>query len=452
MPVLEVNAQFPPKLQGLFEPHPFKVLYGGRYGLKSWGAARALILRMISTPTRCLCAREQMNSIKESVHKLLSDQIVLLGLESIFDIQQSTIRVIAGPGVGSEVNYVGLRFNDRQVKSFEGIDICWVEEAQGVSERSWDILIPTIRKAGSEIWVTFNPDYETDPTYKLFIKNPPPGAWVQKTSWEDARDAGWLDPKIESQILHLRATDPDKYNHVYGGECVSVLDGAVYAEELRAALSRIISVPYDPFVGSSLVFDLGWADATACWFVQRAGFETRFFDYAEWTRTKWEDILRECQSKGYTIDTVWLPHDAKAKSLGTGKSIEEITRAKGLKTRIIPKLSLSDGINAARTIFPSCYFDKEKCAEGIQALRHYQYALVEDPVKNVFSKEPIHDWTSHAADAFRYAALAVRQPNTIASRVSGALLAAAEAEHDLMARLARYRTGPGGGSSTGWMK
>ena len=451
MTVLEVTAKFPPKLQGLFEPHPFKVLYGGRYGLKSWGVARYLLLQAISKPQRVLCAREQMNSIRDSVHKLLVDQIQMLGIEQLFDIQQNTIKVISGPGTGGEFNYIGLRFNSRQVKSYEGIDTCWVEEAQDTSDNSWDILIPTIRKPGSEIIVTFNPNFETDPTYKRFIKNPPPGAWVQKTSWEDARDAGWLDPKIEDQILHMRQSDPDKYEHVYGGNCVSVLEGAVYEQELRDAAPRIMSVPYDPFTGASLIFDLGWADATACWFVQRAGFETRLFDYQEWTRTKWEDILRDCQARGYTIDTVWLPHDAKAKSLGTGKSIEEITRAKGLKTRIIPKLSLHDGINAARTLFPSCYFDKDKCSEGLQALRHYRYEFVEDPVKKIFTREPIHDWTSHGADSFRYTAIAVRQPNSVVARVSGALLAAQDAERDLMARLGRYKTGTSG-SSTGWMK
>jgi phage terminase large subunit len=450
--VLEVNAQFPPKLQGLFEPHPFKVLWGGRYGMKSWGMARAMLLRMISQPTRCLGAREQMKSIKESVHKLLSDQIALLGLQELFDIQQNTIKVIKGPGVGSEVNYIGLRFNDKQVKSYEGVDICWVEEADAVSERSWDVLIPTIRKEGSEIWVSFNPRFETDPTYKLFIKNPPPGTWIQKTSWEDARDAGWLDPKIESQIIHMRDSDLDKYNHVYGGNCVSVLEGAVYAEELRAALPRIMNVPYDSFTSVSLIFDLGWADATACCFVQRVGFETRYIDYQEWTRTTWEKILQDCQRRGYTIDTIWLPHDAKAKQLGTGKSIEEITRSKGFKVRLVPKMSLADGINAARTNFETSYFDEKKCEELIKALRHYRYEFIEDPIKNIFTKVPVHDWTSHGADSYRYSSIAIRQPNGVVARVSAALLEAQDAERQLMSRLGRYRMGGMGGTTTGWMK
>jgi phage terminase large subunit len=225
----------------------------------------------------------------------------------------------------------------------------------------------------------------------------------------------------------------------------------VYADELRAAAGgRICNVPYDATVGVSTVWDLGWGDSTAIWFVQRVAFETRFIDFYENSRQSIEHYLKVCQEKGYLYDTFWLPHDARSKSLGTGRSIEEIIRNKGNKVRIVPKLSLVDGINAGRTIFPNCYFDKEKCADGIQALRHYRYELVEDPIKKIFTRTPVHDWTSHAADAFRYSAIAVRQPSNTLLRVSHALLKAQEKEEGLFARLARF--GGGNNSSTGWMK
>jgi phage terminase large subunit len=184
--VIEVDASFPPKLAGLFAPHRYKVLYGGRGSAKSWSVARAIVLRMAQTPTRVLCVREQMNSIRDSVHRLLSDQIESLGLSGIFEIQQATIKVVSGPGAGSEASFEGIRHNISKIKSYEGIDICWAEEADQVSDSSWATLIPTIRSPGSEIWITFNPNLESDATYQRFIKHPPPDTWsVVEVNWRD---------------------------------------------------------------------------------------------------------------------------------------------------------------------------------------------------------------------------------------------------------------------------
>ena len=444
--ILQVSANFPPKLRGLFEPHRFKVLYGGRGSAKSWSIARAIVLKMVQAPTRVLCAREQMNSLKDSVHKLLTDQIEALGFSHLFEIQQGMIKCISGPGCGSEANFEGIRHNINKIKSYEGVVICWVEEAENVSDNSWLVLIPTIRAAGSEIWISFNPSLETDATYVRFIKNTPPDTFLCELNW---RDNPWFPPELARDLEYLKATDYDKYLNVYEGKCRLVLEGAVYAEELReAVLKRICKVPYDPTVGVHTVWDLGWGDSTAIWFVQRVGFETRFIDFYENSRQTIEHYLRVCQGKEYFYDTFWLPHDAKAKSLGTGKSIEEIIRGKGKKTRIVPKLSLVDGINAARTIFPNTYIDKEKCEEGLKALRHYRYELIEDPVKKIFTRTPVHDWTSHAADAFRYAAIAVRQPSSTVSHVANKLL---QAEDDLWKRLGRFGQSSEQ-TSTGWMK
>ena len=141
---ITVDAAFPEKLQCLFKPARYKVLYGGRGGAKSWGVARALLILAANKPLRILCAREFQISMKDSVHKLLCDQIESLKLTAFFEITQNQIR---GKN-GSEVNFVGLRNNVANVKSYEGVDICWVEEAQTVSSRSWDTLVPTIRKEG----------------------------------------------------------------------------------------------------------------------------------------------------------------------------------------------------------------------------------------------------------------------------------------------------------------
>ena len=137
-------AEFPEKLACLFEPSRYKVLYGGRGGAKSWGIARALLILGAKSPLRILCAREFQTSIKDSVHKLLCDQIEALGLLGFYEITQATIR---GKN-GSEFAFAGLRNNISNIKSFEGVDICWVEEAQSVSRLSWNVLIrPSARPA-----------------------------------------------------------------------------------------------------------------------------------------------------------------------------------------------------------------------------------------------------------------------------------------------------------------
>ena len=216
-----VTAEFPAKLSFLFEPHPYKVLYGGRDGAKSWSVARALLILGTQKPLRILCARETMDSIRESVHQLLSDQIANLGLDDFYRVLQSEIRGVNG----TEFVFAGLRKQTvSSLKSYEAIDICWVEEASVVSRRSLTILLPTIRKSGSEIWFTLNPDLETDAVYQDFIVNPPAGAVTIKTSF---RDNKWLSQESRDKIDTLRERDPDTYHHVYEGGTRSTVEGAI---------------------------------------------------------------------------------------------------------------------------------------------------------------------------------------------------------------------------------
>lgn len=398
-----VNATFPAAFQCLFRPARYKVLYGGRAGGKSWAVARALLLKGLNTPIRVLCAREYQNSIKDSVHKVLSDQIESMGLGAFYEIQQANIK---GPN-GTEFSFEGIKHNVARVKSYEGIDICWVEEANLISKNSWEVLIPTIRKPDSEIWITFNPELDTDETYVRFIKNTPVGAVTQYVSW---RDNPFFPQVLLAEMEELKARDKDAYLNIWEGHCRQVLDGAVYADELRdsQAEGRILKVPYDHTKPVYTFWDLGFSDYTSIWFAQIVGYDYRIIDYYQNNLKKIDHYLTILQERGYIYDADWLPHDAKAKSLGTGMSIEELLRAKGRKVRITPRLSLTDGINAARTIFANCYFDMEKCAEGIQCLRHYRYDT--EPGTNTLSKTPLHDWASHGADAFRYLAIGLREP------------------------------------------
>ena len=139
--------KFPKKLAPLFQACRYKELHGGRGGAKSWGVARALLLQGIENPIRILCAREFQNSIKDSVLKLLGDQVDQMGLGHFYDVQTQAIKGING----TEFAFEGLRQNVTRIKSYEAVDRVWIEEAQTVSKNSWDILIPTIRKKGSEI-------------------------------------------------------------------------------------------------------------------------------------------------------------------------------------------------------------------------------------------------------------------------------------------------------------
>lgn len=212
-------ADLPEYAEALFAPMRYKVLYGGRGAARSWSVARALLIKAAATPLRVGCFRELQKSIKDSVHRLLTDQIDLLGLPG-YEITDHEIRHVNG----SLFLFEGLRHNVTKIKSLEGIDIAWVEEAERVSKGSWDVLIPTIRKAGSEIWVNFNPDLEDDPTYQRFVVAPPPNAWVAKVS---GADNPWFPEELATERAYLYAVDPDAAAHVWGGECRTATDAQI---------------------------------------------------------------------------------------------------------------------------------------------------------------------------------------------------------------------------------
>jgi len=409
------NVQFPAKLAFLFEPQRYKVCYGGRGGAKSWGIARALLILGAKSQLRILCAREFQTSIKDSVHKLLCDQIDSMGLTGFYEITDKSIR---GKN-GTEFFFVGLRNNVTNVKSIEGVDICWVEEAQTVSKTSWNVLIPTIRKEQSEIWVSFNPELETDETFQRFVVGPPENCKVVKINWSDNP---WFPETLRLEKDALRDRDIEAYNTVWEGLCRQTVDGAIFAREMQMAEleQRITRVGYDATKPVHAVFDLGWSDATAIWFVQFVGMETRLIRYVEDSQKTISDYLAKMQTYGYVYDTLWLPHDAENRTLAAaGRSIDQIIRAAGYKTKIIPRTPIVDSINAARTLFRNCWFDRENCYDGLQCLRHYRYDV--DPETKQFSKQPLHDNYSHGADAFRMLGLVVNEPKRRVTKQSYAM-------------------------------
>jgi phage terminase large subunit len=177
---------------------------------------------------------------------------------------------------------------------------------------------------------------------------------------------------------------------------------------------RIGKVPYNRAHPVHTVWDLGFGDPTSIWFVQVYDGWFNFIDYLEGDQLEISDYLIQLQNKGYLYGTDWLPHDGvdtiiHHKMAGDrSMSIEMLMRQAGRKPRIVPKMLVTDQINAARTIFPQCRFDEGKCADGLQALRHYQWPALS--VDGVAQRKPLHNWASHASSAFCGAAVAVRQP------------------------------------------
>lgn len=397
-----MNVQLPEKLQPLFAPKRKKVAYGGRGSGKSWGFARALLVLAAQKPIRVLCAREVQKSIKDSVHRLLSDQIQAMGLGAFFDILETEIR---GKN-GSLFLFAGLaQHTVESIKSFEGCDVCWVEEAQTVTKRSWDILTPTIRKAGSEIWITFNPDMETDETYQRFVVHAAPEDFVIQMNWDDNP---WFGPELEMERQDTLRRDPDNYPNIWGGQPKRVSEGAIYRHEIERLYeeNRVRQVPYDPLLKVHTVWDLGWNDAMSIGMVQRQGSEVRFIDHLKDSHRTLDWYVAQLEKKPYRWGTDYIPHDGRARNTQTGKSTEEALQAMKRNVVVLPALDVEEGIKAARLMFPRVYFDQDKTVELLESLKRYQRSINE---KTREPGAPLHDKHSHDADMFRYVGMAVDQ-------------------------------------------
>lgn len=396
------DFQFPEALGFLFGAHRYKVAYGGRGGAKSWNFARALLLLGAERPLRVLCTREIQRSIKDSVHKLLGDQIEILGLGAFYEVFQSEIRGLNG----TEFVFAGLSSQTREsIKSYEGVDLCWVEEAQAVTKRSWEILIPTIRADNSEIWVSFNPELDTDDTYRRFVIDPPSSALVRKVNWSDNP---WFPAVLEAERLDLLARDPDAYRHIWEGECRPAVEGAIYYSEVSAVRSsgRLANVPHDPLLKVHAVFDLGYDDYMSILLVQRLASEIRIIRYIEDRQRTLASYDEELRQLPYRWGTFYLPHDGRARDYRSGKSAEEILRALGRTVEIVESISVEDGIRAARLVFPRCTFDKANAEPLVNRLARYRRRMNQETGAG---GTPVHDDQSHGADGFRYLAIVADQ-------------------------------------------
>ena len=398
-----MNVEFPEKLEFLFDPYRYKVAYGGRGSAKSWSFARALLIQGASERLRIACFREVQKSIKDSVHRLLSDQIEAMGLSSFYEVFETEIR---GRN-GTAFLFAGLSsLTVDSIKSYEGVDIAWCEEAHSITKRSWDTLVPTIRKGDSEIWISLNPELDTDVTYQRFIANPPPNSMVVEVNFHDNP---WFPAILEQERQHFKATNTkEDYDQIWEGKCRSSVQGAIYASEVQDAIrnGQFCNVPYDPLLKVHTVWDLGWNDSMTISFVQRSRSEVRIIDYIEESHKTLDWYVAEIRKRPFNWGTDWLPHDAKAKDFKTGKSTIELLKAAGRKAKDVPQIGIENGIKAARMLLRQTYFDKTKTARLTECLKRYKRAINQQTSE---PGAPVHDEFSHGADNFRYIAVIADQ-------------------------------------------
>ena len=398
-----LQIQTPRVFKPLLLPSRYKGAHGGRGSGKSHFFAELLIERCLTEPTRWLCCREIQKSIKESVKQLLEDKINSLEVSKQFVILETEIRT---PG-GGVISFAGLQnHTSDSIKSYEGYDGAWVEEAQTVSEKSLTLLRPTIRKENSELWFSWNPDQPTDPIDKLLRGKDRIKAVVVEANW---KDNPWFPEVLKNEMEQDKKRNYDKYLHVWEGKYREIFEGTVYADEVRKAIEerRFTSLPYDATRKVETFWDIGWADYTSIWFAQVVGNRFHIIDFYQNRMKPLNHYLSTLQNKGYIYGADWLPHDSDKHDPVSGRTYKEVMLGSGRDVRVVPMTTVEQGIGAVRTIFNRCYFDEHKCETGIYHLKRYHYDDKPTPEGLKSTRLPVHDEHSHAADAFRYLALAL---------------------------------------------
>jgi len=414
--LLTSRAQFPSKARPLFERHRYKVLRGGRASTKSWCAARALVQLAANLDLRAklgfrkesfavLCGREFQSAIRESVHKLLKNQIQSMDLGALFRVEQSAIY---GPH-GSMFVFIGLAEQTKEnMKSYEDFDVCWVEEAQVLSQGTLNTLLPTIRRPGSEIWFTYNPELDDDPIQKFANSLTPADGVVIDLHYHDNP---WFNATLEAERARAERTLPRvDYENIWEGKIRPTVAGAIYADEIAdmAAQRRYGDYPYDPFHLVHPVFDLGWNDFMVIGFVQRHISQLRLIDYLEDDHKTLDWYSQRMREKPYSYGTAFLPHDGDHGDYRSdqGKSAKQILEGLGWRVEVLPQRAINDGIRETRMALKTLYVDRTKCAQWYEHMKRYRRAVSKSTGE---AGAPLHDQHSHAADMTRYIAQAAPQ-------------------------------------------
>jgi len=266
-----------------------------------------------------------------------------------------------------------------------------------------------VRKAGSEIWASLNPKFESDPIWQLMQTLDDSNSFIRKVSYKD--NPWFKDTPLEDERLRMEKADPIAYQHVWEGGFDERFQGYVFASQIKEAIEaeRISSVPYKKGVPVHTVWDLGKNDSTSIWFFQLIGTQARFIDFYEANNQELPHYADIIHGKPYSYGRHFLPHDGAHNRLGMVKSVREQLSDMGVRSTtrdIVKAVDDNTGVTNGRLLIAECMMDKDKCADGIHALNNYRY--IYDENKKQYGDKPYHDWASHASDAFgKYAPQAI---------------------------------------------
>lgn len=404
------EPDYNPVFDPLLDPARYKGAYGGRGSGKSQFFADLLVGKAIAKPgLRALCCREIQKSLKESAKRLIEQKIEDHKLGAFFDVQTAEIKT---PG-GGLIAFAGLQdHTSESIKSYEGFDIAWVEEAQTVSDRSLNLLRPTIRKPGSELWFSWNPRFDTDAVDKMLRgEEKPTGALVVKANWSDNE---YFPAELEQERLDCLRQQPEQYDHIWEGGYAVVSEGAYYAKHIATARqeNRITTLAVDPLMPVKAYWDIGVSDATAIWVVQQKGEQIKFVDHYEAENQDLATHLNWLRANNYGAAEQILPHDGVQRDKLTAIRFEDHIANAGFNVRTIPNQgrgAAMQRIETARKLFGQMWFDEGKCAHGLKCLGWYH----EKKNQGGYGVGVDHDWASHSADAFGLAAVDYKEPQAM---------------------------------------
>lgn len=418
---LETAEVFEP----LLTPSRYKGAHGGRGSGKSHFFAEKLIEDCLAEPgdsggegMRAVCIREVQKDLAQSSKLLIESKMQALGVGEPdgFKVFRDVIQL---PGDGLMI-FKGMNdYTADSIKSLEGFKRSWWEEAQTATAHSLNLLRPTLRAPGSELWFSWNPRRKTDPVdVMLRGAEKPTGAVVVEANW---RDNPWFTAELEQERQDCLRMQPDQYEHIWDGGYVSVIDGAYYAKSLTEAKQqgRIGRVAADPLMTIRIFCDIGGtgakADAFTMWAVQFIGKEVRVLNYYEAVGQPLATHLGWLREQGYTPDRaqIWLPHDGDTQDKVHDTSYAKAMRAAGYTVTVVPnqgKGAAKGRIEAGRRRFPSMWFNESTTEPGRAALGWYHEK--KDEVRGI-GLGPEHDWSSHGADAFGLMAICYEEPKTM---------------------------------------
>jgi phage terminase large subunit len=385
--------------QPLLAPARYKGAWGGRGSGKSHFFAEMLIEDALAQPgLLSVCIREVQKSLADSAKRLIERKLstLQLGEASGFKVYRELIRT---PGNGV-ITFQGMADHTADsIKSLEGFQRAWVEEAQSLTARSMTLLRPTIRDPGSQLWFSWNPRRRTDAVDVMLRSNSPTGAAVVQANWSDNP---WFPAELEQERRDCLRDDADQYRHIWEGDYVTATTGAYFVQQLAVlrAEKRLGVVAADPLLRARCFWDLGVSDSMAIWIAQFVGREIRVLDYIEGAGqplSYYADLLR---SRGYGAALCVLPHDGAERDSVRAVKFEDHLRDAGFEVQTVKNQGKGAAmlrIEAARRLFPHIWINAETTVAGVEALGAYHER--KDDGRGV-GLGPEHDWSSHAADAF----------------------------------------------------